>query len=422
MELKEILGQLSVFGNDQPVPREALAEAVRHREEITPVLLGSLDTLYEKILSEGEAACDDPTYDLSSYAFFLLAEMREQKAFPKLLRLLTLDSDGIEIAFGDIICSMGNILYSTYNGDLPAAEKILIDSSLNPFAREAPLNLMEGLFRDGRLPREEFITFLRERLAALGTGENEGMMGGIIASLIAYNDLYELAEDVREGFRLEKIDVTHMGEFDDFFDYLYNEGRNNHHTQLITDTAEELSGWACFRKDSPSEPTISEILSWNVGRNDHCPCGSGKKFKKCCLPKKEKLQLTYSRGFLKHKDADWDRYPPMERQGDRPGLLDFYDADAIEVDRLAYQAMHMLAHPASQQRGGIKKTYTEAQQLLWEAFTKFQRICQDEGLKNAEEYDREHKVHYYSRVWLKTLRDIYAKLGDERYREVKAML
>ena len=70
MELNEILEQLSIFGNNQPVPREALAEAVRHREEITPVLLGSLDTLYEKILSEGEAVCDDPTYDLSSLRVF----------------------------------------------------------------------------------------------------------------------------------------------------------------------------------------------------------------------------------------------------------------------------------------------------------------------------------------------------------------
>ena len=87
MELKEILGQLSVFGNDQPVPREALAEAVRHREEITPVLLDSLDTLYEKVQSEGDAVYDNPAYDLSSYALFLLAEMREQKAFPKLLDL-----------------------------------------------------------------------------------------------------------------------------------------------------------------------------------------------------------------------------------------------------------------------------------------------------------------------------------------------
>jgi preprotein translocase subunit SecA len=27
-----------------------------------------------------------------------------------------------------------------------------------------------------------------------------------------------------------------------------------------------------------------------VGRNDLCPCGSGKKYKKCCLPKDEMAQ------------------------------------------------------------------------------------------------------------------------------------
>jgi hypothetical protein len=25
----------------------------------------------------------------------------------------------------------------------------------------------------------------------------------------------------------------------------------------------------------------------NIGRNDSCPCGSGKKYKRCCLPKEE---------------------------------------------------------------------------------------------------------------------------------------
>ncbi|WP_368860677.1 SEC-C metal-binding domain-containing protein [Bradyrhizobium sp. Arg816] len=25
------------------------------------------------------------------------------------------------------------------------------------------------------------------------------------------------------------------------------------------------------------------VKSYKVGRNDPCPCGSGKKFKKCCL-------------------------------------------------------------------------------------------------------------------------------------------
>lgn len=28
-----------------------------------------------------------------------------------------------------------------------------------------------------------------------------------------------------------------------------------------------------------------------IGRNDLCPCGSGLKYKKCCLNKKEKLGL-----------------------------------------------------------------------------------------------------------------------------------
>ena len=26
---------------------------------------------------------------------------------------------------------------------------------------------------------------------------------------------------------------------------------------------------------------------FKLGRNDPCPCGSGKKYKKCCLPKDE---------------------------------------------------------------------------------------------------------------------------------------
>ena len=38
-----------------------------------------------------------------------------------------------------------------------------------------------------------------------------------------------------------------------------------------------------------------------VGRNDPCPCGSGKKFKKCCafnkLPEKGVLRLAYEIGI-----------------------------------------------------------------------------------------------------------------------------
>jgi hypothetical protein len=67
-------------------------------------------------------------------------------------------------------------------------------------------------------------------------------------------------------------------------------------------TIEELSHWCAFRpqEDEPAGREIIERSStaWNpspwsaaplvnpfkgVGRNDPCPCGSGQKFKKCCL-------------------------------------------------------------------------------------------------------------------------------------------
>src|SRR6266446_4344577 len=33
--------------------------------------------------------------------------------------------------------------------------------------------------------------------------------------------------------------------------------------------------------------TAATAVPQNVGRNDPCPCGSGKKYKKCCLPRDE---------------------------------------------------------------------------------------------------------------------------------------
>jgi hypothetical protein len=66
---------------------------------------------------------------------------------------------------------------------------------------------------------------------------------------------------------------------------------------LFGDTVEELSGWYCFtelyREDQERWQRRAEAhlarsqrvqnSFKGVGRNDPCPCGSGKKFKKCCL-------------------------------------------------------------------------------------------------------------------------------------------
>jgi uncharacterized protein len=70
----------------------------------------------------------------------------------------------------------------------------------------------------------------------------------------------------------------------------------------LEDAVGELSRWYAFsdaaKRDRTRQPQAAREVAAleppqgpavnpykHVGRNDPCPCGSGKKFKKCCLPR-----------------------------------------------------------------------------------------------------------------------------------------
>ena len=49
----------------------------------------------------------------------------------------------------------------------------------------------------------------------------------------------------------------------------------------------------------------------NVGRNDKCVCGSGKKYKKCCLLKVDQMKqdaLELRKSFQAQMDKEWDSW------------------------------------------------------------------------------------------------------------------
>lgn len=66
----------------------------------------------------------------------------------------------------------------------------------------------------------------------------------------------------------------------------------NPHYQVIHDAIKEMEWWACFqpkegrtKKRTQPQPGLQgppRLAPPKVGRNDPCPCGSGKKYKKCC--------------------------------------------------------------------------------------------------------------------------------------------
>jgi hypothetical protein len=125
---------------------------------------------------------------------------------------------------------------------------------------------------------------------------------------VALLGLEELKPLVRQVFDRGGVDEMwlHYADFEEDLAYALDHPEAPQRYQLKSnrlfgDTVEELSSWYDFsggrladqRRESLREQRLTDAIedptspfinpSRNVGRNDPCPCGSGKKYKKCCL-------------------------------------------------------------------------------------------------------------------------------------------
>ena len=155
--------------------------------------------------------------------------------------------------------------------------------------RELDRNLAERFLRDAfnelQAQRRCFVWFgWQSAIAMLGLGQLKVLVkrafdrGFIDRHLLGFD---EFEQDLKHG-------IERPGEPWRLGDDEY---------KIFGDTVEELSGWHCFAEQDSEDrdewrqlEELDHILSEphrnpfkGIGRNDPCPCGSGKKFKKCCL-------------------------------------------------------------------------------------------------------------------------------------------
>ena len=118
------------------------------------------------------------------------------------------------------------------------------------------------------------------------------------ASFIAYiactacdfhpKELYDVLD---KGFDQELLEegIIDREDFDDYMqmdiDIVLAELKENRLYPLVNNVVSEIKWWACFHPESNSTKALPTRHDGNfkIGRNDPCPCGSGKKYKKCCL-------------------------------------------------------------------------------------------------------------------------------------------
>jgi Protein of unknown function (DUF1186)/SEC-C motif len=192
---------------------------------------------------------------------------------------------------------------SVFDGDPEPLYDIILDPNAEQFIRAGMCEALAIVTVRGGLHRAVAGRFLRDAFMELQPQRQNYVWVGW-QSAIAMLGMSELKLLVKKAFDRGFID-SHVLGFEHFEQDLRRgiehpgEPRlpDDRDCTLFGDTVEELSGWYCFseqyrvdqelwRREAEANRARSQRLEnpfKGVGRNDPCPCGSGKKFKKCCL-------------------------------------------------------------------------------------------------------------------------------------------
>lgn len=295
MDVRAILHELT---QDEGLPREALKAASAQRVEMVPVFLKEI----EDHLALEPAARAKPTPLF--FIFHLLGEWREKTAYRLLARLLSLPGEEVDAIFGDGITTTGHrVMAAVFDDDPQPLYDIILDPNAEQFIRSRMCEALAMVTLRGALDRALAGRFLRDAFMEMQPqAESYAWVGW--QSAIAMLGMSDLKVLVKKAFDRGFIDKHVLG-----FDHFEQDLRrgierpgepirpNDDEYTLFGDTIEELSTWYCFteqftedreqwQRQAEANPVLSlpyENPFKGVGRNDPCPCGSGKKFKKCCL-------------------------------------------------------------------------------------------------------------------------------------------
>ncbi len=272
-------------------PQEALQAAMDQPQEISPMLV--------KILQKGAyditglASTNDDNGFL--YAMFLLAQFEEEKGLQPLIDFFCTTGMTAIMLTGDVVTENLNKLFAGMARKNTAPLMTLIeDREQNGFVRAAAIEALLSLVAwgdmhidtvedyflqllTGKLEKDpsHVWNYLSDAASRLGTTQLTEPLEKAYADNLA-SDTYIPWQDAKKLLARPPAETL--------ADLKQDQGLSP-----ITNVIEEMQGWACF---TPQEERIAPIKipkpkkprenNSKTGRNDPCPCGSGKKSKKCC--------------------------------------------------------------------------------------------------------------------------------------------
>lgn len=284
-----------------PLPLNALEFAGEKRLEMTPLFLEYIEELLacKGKLPEGKIQG-------FTFVFHLLAEWHETQAYRPIIEIMRLPDEKLDLLLGDAITTTAwQVVYSVFNEDFAPIISLLKDETADQFARSAMFQTLTAIVIKSPIHRPKVLSILEDFYDEFGLGkhvdESYVWVGWANAICdIGASEFFDRAKKIFDsgGIKSYSMDWNNFEEF-----LAYGTGQKSppsdwmrdYENPLFESAIGELSNWFCYTKEAikmeneiiqlekfrQKEELLGEMKK--VGRNEPCFCGSGKKFKKCCL-------------------------------------------------------------------------------------------------------------------------------------------
>jgi hypothetical protein len=301
----------AIFGHDDLGPIEDHLEALATEDRLPVVALGMCLLRMEeagpplRAVLERAATAEELSKEEGRLLFrgmYILGGARDTASFQLMVGLLKRPEAKLDELVGDELWDgLARIIIGMFDGNVGALFDLIIDRSVVSLARAEMLGAAAFLTWNGSIPREQteqlLADFFENNLA-----EPADPAWNRWVHAIAFLGLRDLVPLVQQAWKEERLAewILTPEEFDDLLSEAESKPDDptrfeDHGLGYIEDVMVALEGPDYLRSDEFGE-TEEEDGAWtwtpmepvrnpwrHVGRNDPCPCGSGKKAKKCCL-------------------------------------------------------------------------------------------------------------------------------------------
>ena len=264
---------------------------------------------------------DDDKMSFPLHAIMLLGELRAEESLPKILEIFHQNEEFLEFWFADHLYeTLWEPLFHIANNHFDVIKKYMKEPGVDIYAKSVLSNMvMQTAFHHPERDLEVFEWFseLLDFYINSPVEDNitDDVLNAYIISDIIYLRYKDLLPKIKTFYLNDSVDEFVVGDFNTVEKDI-SEPRDLHRKKTlmhITDRYREIIlTWPEYKEtdedvilneygDLPEEKDDHyafenyhlENVSDNqpvhrekkIGRNDPCPCGSGKKYKKCCMNK-----------------------------------------------------------------------------------------------------------------------------------------